>query len=905
MARQGTQEVPRPDDIASTTRAERMENVINSSTERFSGDRAETDAWVWRIDLDGTYTYSSDGVERILGYTSEEIIGRKFYSFFHPDDRARLTEEAMAAIAAGRPFSGLRNRNTRKDGTTVVLETIGLPILSASGEITGYYGSDRDVTETVIAERARKESEEMFQNFFEHLGDAAYVALWNGERREVVRANEEALRRVGGREDDLLGRELLKDFHLLSIEPSLEEIQGSLERGETARYVISRVGADGGERWEEVIEVPITYRGRRASLSINRDITEAKRVEEELLLTREQWRAQYKASPLPTMTWRHVDGDFELVEYNDAMREMTGGKIGSFVGDRASEMYPEQPEIGAGMLECYRTHRSLQGEMEHRFITTGEVRTLWVTTGYVPPDLVLIHAADISERKRIERELRDVNDHLKRILDTMGEGVVVLDAEGRMTQLNKSACQLFGVGDDDMLGKDYSAWTHPDFRELMAREQRARRDGARSSYDTMFVRPDGTSFWAHIIAVPIIDDSGEYRGSVGCLRDVTQEKRALEQLRQLHSFNEELIRTAGVWISVTDGEGKVSLWNDKAEEITGYSRDEVLGSDRIWELLFSDEEYRRALRGRHDAKSADKGALREIETVIRCRSGEERTIHWYGRRRYDSDGEQAGWILAGHDVTEAKHNLQRLRDYAAQVERLSSEKTRFLSVASHELRTPLTIISGYIDLLSEEGLAPDQREKIERVQAQLEHLARLIGDLLSVSRIDQGRSDLSPSHVDLVELTDEAVASLMNTARDKGLKILVNKSAPRVAAYADRRAVMQIITNLLQNAISYTPSGGTVEVYISPCEGRGKIVVADTGIGIVDEERELIFGEFHRTERARRLQADGNGLGLSIVKRLVEEMRGKVWVNSDGEGKGSTFTVLLPGDESTRRREGI
>ena len=126
-----------------------------------------------------------------------------------------------------------------------------------------------------------------------------------------------------------------------------------------------------------------------------------------------------------------------------------------------------------------------------------------------------------------------------------------------------------------------------------------------------------------------------------------------------------------------------------------------------------------------------------------------------------------------------------------------------------------------------------------------------------------------------------------------------------MAAYADRRAVMQIITNLLQNAISYTPSGGTVEVYVSPCEGRGKIVVADTGIGIADEERELIFGEFHRTERARRLQADGNGLGLSIVKRLVEEMRGKVWVNSDGEGKGSTFTVLLPGDESTRRREGI
>ena len=865
----------------------------------------ETDAWIWRIDLEGTYTFSSDGVMRVLGYEAEEVIGRKFYSFFHPDDREQLTQRAMDAIALGRPFLGFRNRNLRKDGAVVILETTGLPILSSSGEITGYYGCDRDITELVDAERLRQESEEMFQHIFEQLGDAAYVSLWrDAGRREVVEANREALRRVGGKEEKLLGRDLIQDFPIASIEPDSEEVLAALKRGETARYVISRLGMDQEQRWEEVIEVPVTYRGGQASLSINRDITEAKRVQEELLLTREQWRAQYKASPLPTMTWRHVNGDFELVDYNDALYKLTKGKIPPFLGDRVSEMYPERPEIRAAMLECYRTHRSLQGEMEHRLVSTGDVRTLWVTTGFVPPDLVLVHAADISERKRMERELRKANEDLKRILDVMGEGVVVLDAEGRMTRLNKSACELFGVREDSLLGKNYASWTHPESRELMARQQRARRNGAKSSYDTLLMRSDGTPFWTHIIAVPIIDDVGEYHGSVGCLRDVTREKESLEQLQRLHAFNEQLIKTAGVWISVTDSDGRVVVWNDEAEKISGYSRDEVLGNDDVWGLLFPDEKYREMLRTRHDALGRNAEELRQVETVIRCKSGEERTIHWYGRPRYDTNNARSGWVLAGHDVTEARKNLQLLRDYAARVERLSKEKTRFLSVASHELRTPLTIVGGFVDLLSDGDLNQDQRKKIERIKRQLERLGRLLDDLLSVSRIDRGEAPLALSVVDLGEILRSAIDPLMPQAIDKGLDVVVRESCAPVNAFADRGAVMQVVTNIVQNAINYTPEGGRIEVSSSSCPGWGKIVVSDTGIGIRDDERELIFGEFHRTERARMLRANGNGLGLSIVKRLVDEMNGRIWVESRGENKGSTFFVVLPENEEPKKKGG-
>lgn len=871
----------------------RMESL--SSTAGFEHLLTDSDAWVWRIDTAGRYTFTSDLVEEILGYTPVEVIGRPFYSFFHPDDRDELRELAMAAITAGRPFLSFRNRNVRKDGATVILETTGFPIISPDGTVIGYYGGDRDVTALVQAEQARREGEDMFHHIFDELGDAVYVTLLDDDRsRKVVEVNKEALRRVGGRKDAVIGKDLLTDFTLQHLEPSLETILTTLERGETARYVVHRVDVDGNDRWEDVVDVPITHRGRRASLSVSRDITKQRRAQEELRLGREQWRALYKGSPIATMTWQRVDGDFQFIDFNDAIDEMTGGKIASYLGKRTSEMYPDQPEILEGISECYRTHRSMQGEIEHRFVTTGDVRTLWVTTGFAPPDLILVHLMDISARKRMERELRAANNDLQRILDVMGEGVVVLDDKGRMTRLNKKACELFGREESEILGNDYSFWTHPDSCELLASEQRKRRRGERSAYEARMLRDDGTPFWAQIIAAPVIGEDGEFHGSVGCLRDVTREKAALAELKRLHAFNDQLIKTAGVWINVTDKEGNIVLWNDEAEQISGYSREEVVGNDSIWKLLYPDPEYRAKIWRSQKNVGLDGDETETIETIIRTKDGGEKVILWSGRPRYDDLGQLDGWVNVGHDVTQTKHNLQRLQDYAAQVERLSREKTRFLSVASHELRTPLTIIRGFIDLMSEQEPRLDQRDKIKRIQMQLDRFTDLLDNLLSVSRIDAGESSFSPTVVDLEEIVRKAIGLLTPQAVEKGVMIEFSDKHSPVSAYVDAQGVMQVITNILLNSINYTPSGGKIIVSVSNSPGKGKIVVSDTGIGICEGEQELIFNEFHRTDRARRMKANGNGLGLAIVKRLLSEMNGEIWIRSAGKNKGSTVSITLP-----------
>jgi protein-histidine pros-kinase len=557
-------------------------------------------------------------------------------------------------------------------------------------------------------------------------------------------------------------------------------------------------------------------------------------------------------------------------------------------------MYPDYPELLAGMMECYKTHRTLQSELDHRLVSTGEVRTLSATTGFITPDLVLVHLADLSTRKGMERDLRTANDDLNRVLEAMGEGVVVLDADGRMTRLNKKACELFGRSEEEILGHDYSFWTPPDSRDLLASEHRKRRRGVRSAYDALLVRDDGTPFWAHITAVPVIGEGGEFQGSVGCLRDITREKKARGELRKLHNFNRQLIKTAGVWINVTDKDGNITLWNDEAEKTSGYSRDEVMGNDRIWEWLYPDAEYRAKIKRGQREMNVDKSSSQRNETVIRCKAGEERAIQWYGRPRYGAGGQLDGWVIAGHDVTGTKHNLQRLRDYAAQVERLSREKTRFVSVASHELRTPLTIVRGFIDLLSETEPRANQRQILERIQAQLDRFTSLLDDLLDVSRIDAGESNLTLAVVDLEEITRQVLELLSPQAVAKGLSVKIADGPSPVIAYADSGSVMQIVTNVLLNAISYTRDGGSISVAVSSRSSKAEILISDTGIGIRDDEQELIFGEFHRTERARKMKANGNGLGLAIVRRLLSEMNGEIWVRSAGENMGTTVSITLP-----------
>jgi signal transduction histidine kinase/GGDEF domain-containing protein len=275
-------------------------------------------------------------------------------------------------------------------------------------------------------------------------------------------------------------------------------------------------------------------------------------------------------------------------------------------------------------------------------------------------------------------------------------------------------------------------------------------------------------------------------------------------------------------------------------------------------------------------------------------------------------------IVRIQKVLEEKQRFIRLRDFAGQLERANQElrridsmKSEFVAVASHELRTPLAAIKNAVQLLLKgtAGKINENQEKfLSMAERNINRLTNILNDLLSLSKIESGRIELKFENIGLKGIIELTASSLRPHADGKSLKIDVEISEPLPPVYGDPEKIEQILTNLIGNAIKFTPDGGRILITAQPLShgekggygDRVAVSVEDTGIGIPPEHLDAIFEKFHQVEGSLHRSVSGTGLGLAITKGLVEAHQGKIWVESE-MGKGSTFTFTLPCSEGERR----
>jgi len=264
-------------------------------------------------------------------------------------------------------------------------------------------------------------------------------------------------------------------------------------------------------------------------------------------------------------------------------------------------------------------------------------------------------------------------------------------------------------------------------------------------------------------------------------------------------------------------------------------------------------------------------------------------------------------------VLEEKQRFVKLRDFAAQLEkanqdlkRIDEMKSEFVSIASHELRTPLASIKNAVQLILQGKtgeINENQKKFLSMADRNISRLTNILNSLLDLSRIESGKIDMKIEELDPKALIEFILSSLKPQADGKSaqLKIEIGKKLPSV--YGDREKVEQILTNLVGNAIKFTPEGGEISVSVQPSPRGGNklaISVRDSGIGISEDQQEKIFEKFHQVEGSLHRSVSGTGLGLAITKGLVEAHHGEIWVESE-IGKGSTFTFTLPISEGERR----
>lgn len=365
-----------------------------------------------------------------------------------------------------------------------------------------------------------------------------------------------------------------------------------------------------------------------------------------------------------------------------------------------------------------------------------------------------------------------------------------------------------------------------------------------------------------------------------------------DQVAKGKAYIENLVDNAADMIVCTDLEDKILTWNRGAELIFGYPKGEIIGQslsrlvppERAHEL----EELR--------AKVQYSGPLRDLEVQSVRGDGTLVYLSLSVSPIKDAEGKVVGLLRVAKDISDKKRFERRLKE-------LDRMKTDFVSNVSHELRTPLTAIKGSVDNMLD-GITGSLNEKqiryLERIKSNADRLGRLITDLLDLSKIEAGKIELNPQRLFADALVREVVEVLRGVAAQKLIALDVVGFAGPVQVWADRDKVVQILMNLVGNAIKFTPPQGEVKIAIAD-SGRDWVTfsVIDTGPGIPRDEAAKIFDKFYQIERPSNAKAKGTGLGLAISKALVEMHGGKIWIESGTPG-GSIFSFSLPAQQPLR-----
>lgn len=377
--------------------------------------------------------------------------------------------------------------------------------------------------------------------------------------------------------------------------------------------------------------------------------------------------------------------------------------------------------------------------------------------------------------------------------------------------------------------------------------------------------------------------------------------RTARRERAQREWSEVTLQSIGDAVVVTDAEGRVLALNAVAERLTGWSRHEARGQPiaKVFEIV--NERTRATVENPID-RVCREGRVVGLanHTLLLSRDGREIPIDDSGAPIWSEDGRVVGAVLVFRDITERNRAekertalLESERAARAEAQAANRAKDEFLAVLSHELRTPLNAILGWAQVVRGHALPPEAMRGVEVIERNARRQARLLEDMLDVSRIVSGRLSLEFGPVDLGQVVEAAVDTVRPLADGKGLALEVRGDCGGTVL-GDAHRLQQVIWNLLSNAVKFTPTGGRVEVVMERSEPHCEIVVRDSGVGIALDFLPHVFERFHQEERGSTRRFGGLGLGLTIVHHLVAMHGGTVSATSDGPGRGATFTVRLP-----------
>jgi PAS domain S-box-containing protein len=482
----------------------------------------------------------------------------------------------------------------------------------------------------------------------------------------------------------------------------------------------------------------------------------------------------------------------------------------------------------------------------------------------------------------------DVDDSVFRLLvDAVSDyAIILLDPDGRIRSWNAGVERIEGYLAEEIIGRNFSIFYPGDLvaEGRPAHELGIAAEAGRFEHEGWRLRKDGSRFWADVVITALRDAGGRLLGFSKITRDLSERREQDELLRRSEERFRLLVEGVRDYaIFMLDPDGHVASWNEGARQTKGYEAEEIIG--RHFSAFYPQEQIDHDWPGQELQFALARGSFEDEGWRLR-KDGSRFWASVVITALHDDNGKHIGFAKVTRDLTE-RRRIRILEDEGRRI-------TTFIAMLGHELRNPLAPIMNAVSIMQLEHLESARLRMCRDIIArQLQQMVRLIDDLLDVGRITSGKITLDFQPVPLAEVVNDALEMVQPMIDQHQHQLTVSLAGEPAWIMGDRARLLQIVSNLLNNAAKYTPPGGRIAVTLRRTGGNAEISVRDNGLGIDPRYLKDIFNVF--VQVTHQPEIGGLGLGLSLVQQLVTLHRGEVSAFSTGEpGKGSEFIVRLP-----------
>ncbi|MBD2311077.1 PAS domain-containing protein [Desertifilum sp. FACHB-1129] len=886
-----------------TTRKQ-AEVALRNSEHRYRSLVEATALIIWNTEGNqGEFTTEQPSWSAFTGQTFEALKGWGWLNAVHPEDRAKTTQVCFTAIEAQTPCE-VEYRLRRQDGVYRHMQVRAVPIFDDNGTLVEWLGVHTDVTESEQAAAVLADNEARLRGFVE----ANVVGILYGDiYGNIHAANDELLRIVGYTQEEVrAGRlrwvEITPPEYLPLDEQGIAEARA---RGACTPYEKEYIRKD-GSRVPVLIGYSLVGEAREEAVVFILDLSDRKQVEQALRNSEERFRQL--AENIDAVFWIKEVADNRFSYISPAFERLWGVPSSVILNTPEVWLNYIHPDDRAAVVQAFQSNdMAALFDREYRIVLPdGTIR--WLRSRCCPlyDSTGTLHrlagiSEDITEQKQTNAALLENEKLLRLALAGAKAGSWDWNLQTNDVTWSPENYDLYGISTANEVNW-YRLWyntIHPDDRERVRLEILRTIEQRHVEFQIEFriVHPQRGLRWLLGRGRFTLNEQGEPIRLSGINLDITARKQTEEDLRQSEEFKNRLLESSLDCIKVLNLEGRLLYMNVggmcimEIDDLTPYLNQE-------WVCFWGEEFRPLAEQALETAKAGEvsifrgfcptaKGTPKYWEVIVSpIRGASGQTEQVLSVSRDISDRRQA--------EVERSHLLQQEQAARAEAERANRIKDEFLAILSHELRSPLNPILGWTKLLQSRKFdAAKTAEALAIIERNAKLQTQLIDDLLDIAKILRGKLAIEMAAVDLAFVIESAIDTVRSAAIAKSIRL--HSVLPQIGRISgDSARLQQIVWNLLSNAIKFTPKHGQVEILLERVGAQAQIKVSDTGKGINPEFLPYLFESFRQEDTSTTRKYGGLGLGLAIVRSLVEAHGGSLTADSPGEGQGATFTVRFP-----------